>query len=215
MDQAVHGALIAFVCVCVCVCVREKTFLLRHESDTSLFLPTGSHAAFVRTPRESCSAQPGQSSDRPKISPHKRKRFGIFSFLSLLFGECPPKHSLNQGSKGSITQRANDQGHSSRTWSVTPLLLSFSTGALVHRSRVFPCSAVRPNNRDRKCFMFHQIYLGKGAVKKNCTNSHKKKVVCGCWCNFFSPPPSLAKKKKRPLRLCIKSKHCSYHSISA
>ena len=31
----------------------------------------------------------------------------------------------------------------------------------------------------------------KGAVKKNCTNSHKKRIFffCGCWCNFFSPPP--------------------------
>ena len=25
-------------------------------------------------------------------------------------------------------------------------------------------------------------------MKKNCTNGHKKRF-CGCWCNFFSPPP--------------------------
>ena len=28
----------------------------------------------------------------------------------------------------------------------------------------------------------------KGGGEKKCTNSHKK-VFCGCWCNFFSPPP--------------------------
>ena len=28
-------------------------------------------------------------------------------------------------------------------------------------------------------------------MKKICTNSHKKRIFfCGCWCKFFSPPPS-------------------------
>ena len=31
--------------------------------------------------------------------------------------------------------------------------------------------------------------IAQGAVKKNCTNSHKKKnIFCGCWCNFFHRP---------------------------
>ena len=30
--------------------------------------------------------------------------------------------------------------------------------------------------------------LCKGAVKKNCTNSHKKILFCGCWCIFFTAP---------------------------
>ena len=33
--------------------------------------------------------------------------------------------------------------------------------------------------------------LDKAAVKKNCTNSHKKILFCGCWCNFFFTAPLL------------------------
>ena len=85
--------------MCLCVCPR-KNFLLQHKSESSLFLSTGTQPALVRTPRESCSAQPGQSSDRPNLPPHKKKVW-IFSFLSPVFGQCPPKHSLDRGSKGS------------------------------------------------------------------------------------------------------------------
>ena len=100
MDLAVHGGLIAFVCVCVCVCVcvREKTFLLRHKSESNSLLSTGSHPALVQMPRESCSAQPGQSSDCPNLSPHK-KSFRFFSFLSPVFGERPSKHSQTREAK--------------------------------------------------------------------------------------------------------------------
>ena len=73
MYMAVHGALIASVCVCV----REKTFSLRHASELSLFLSTGKHLALVWLPRESCSAWARQSSDRPNL-PHKN--FSIFQF---------------------------------------------------------------------------------------------------------------------------------------
>ena len=31
--------------------------------------------------------------------------------------------------------------------------------------------------------------LMKGAVKKKLHQQPQKKIFCGCWCNFFSPPP--------------------------
>ena len=79
-----------------------------------MFLSRGKHPALARTPRESCSAQPGQSSDCPNLSPHKKVFDFSVSFHRSRFGEYPPKHSLDQGSKGSIVQRAHDQG---RRWS--------------------------------------------------------------------------------------------------
>ena len=66
-DLVVHGAFMA------CVCVRCQTpFSSRHESGQSLFLSTGKHQAVGQPPRVSFSAQPGQRSDRPNLSPYKK-----------------------------------------------------------------------------------------------------------------------------------------------
>ena len=88
--------------LCACHCIAGN--VLRHESESSLFLSTGCHPALVPTPRESCSAQPGQSSDLPNLPPHTKLL--RFSFLSLVLGECPPKHRLDQGSEGSFNMHA-------------------------------------------------------------------------------------------------------------
>ena len=62
-----------FVCVCVCVCVQSQTpFSSCHESGQSLFLSTGKHPGVGRLPQVSFFAQPGQSSNRPNLPPHKR-----------------------------------------------------------------------------------------------------------------------------------------------
>ena len=31
-------------------------------------------------------------------------------------------------------------------------------------------------------------WLAQGGGEKNCTNSHKKRIFCGSWCNFFTAP---------------------------
>ena len=91
-DLAVHGALIPCVCVCVCVCVclsvclsvRYQTpFSSRHESGPTLFLSTGKHPVVGQLPRVFLSAQPGQSSDRPNLPPHKKLSIFQFPFASI------------------------------------------------------------------------------------------------------------------------------------
>ena len=125
-DLAVHSALIPCLCVCVCVClsVRYQTpFSSRHESGPSWFLSTGKHPVVGQLPRVSFSALPGQSSDRPNLPPHKK--LWIFSFLSPVFGEHPPKHAVDKESEESIVQGPNGQARSFRE---PPSLPSCSTG---------------------------------------------------------------------------------------
>ena len=33
------------------------------------------------------------------------------------------------------------------------------------------------------------LTMAQGGGEKNCTNSHRNNFFCGCWCDFFSPPP--------------------------
>ena len=78
VDLAVHGALIA------CVCVRCQTpFLWRHESGPSLFLSKGKHLAVGQLPWVSFSVLPGQSSGRPNPPPHKNTFRFQFPFASI------------------------------------------------------------------------------------------------------------------------------------
>ena len=141
-----------------------------------------------------CSAWTEQQPSKP-IAPQFSFRF--FSFLSPVFGECPPKHSLDQGSKGSIVQRAIDQG---RRWSEMPLLLSFSTRPwpsrsgefIVHCSPVFQCSAVRsiPPTTGSVC-MFHividradlcAVRSVKRAIGSVSTSTSRKRRHMACCC---------------------------------
>ena len=70
--------------VCVCVCGRCQTpFSSRHESGQGLFLSKVKHQAVGQLPRVSFSAQPGQRSGRPNLSPHKK----TFDF-SVSFRQC-------------------------------------------------------------------------------------------------------------------------------
>ena len=108
----------------MCLCVRYQTpFSSRHESGPSLFLLTGKHLVGGQLPRVFFSALPGQSSDRPTYYP--TKKLSIFSFLSPVFGEHPPKHAVDEESEESIVQRPNGQVRSFRG---PPSRPSFSTG---------------------------------------------------------------------------------------
>ena len=100
-DLAVHAAFR--------VCPVSNSFLkfLVTPRGQRLFLSTGKHQAVGQLPRVSFSAQPGQSSDRPNLPPHKTR--SIFRFLSPVFRECPPNHAVDQKSDESIVQRPNGQ----------------------------------------------------------------------------------------------------------
>ena len=56
---------------------------------------------------------------------HPTKKLSIFSFLSPVFGEHPPKHAVDEESEESIVQRPNGQVRSFRG---PPSRPSFSTG---------------------------------------------------------------------------------------
>ena len=81
-DLVIHGALTA--CVCVCVCVRCQTpFSSHHKSRQRFFLSTGKHQAVGQLPRVFFSVLPGQRSNRPNLSSHKK-----LSIFSVSFGQC-------------------------------------------------------------------------------------------------------------------------------
>ena len=110
---------------------------------------------------------------------HPTKKLSIFSFLSPVFGEYPPKHAVDEESEESIVQRPNGQVRSFRG---PPSWPSFSTGPwsscivtghdrlmTVTSRRTMPaptacmiywhcgstwCSK-QPRAVCRKCFMFH------------------------------------------------------------
>ena len=111
---------------------------------------------------------------------HPTKKLSIFSFLSPVFGEHPPKHAVDEESEESIVQRPNGQVRSFRG---PPSRPSFSTGpwssCIVtghdrlmtgrHESENNACAncmhdllalwqywcSKQPRAVCRKCFMFH------------------------------------------------------------
>ena len=118
----------------------------------------------MQLPRESCSAQPKQSSERPNLLPDK-KLFQLFSFLSAVspvYGECLPKHASDWGREDSISQRANCQvGRLSEQ----PLQISFLIAgpgpfSIVACSSAFWCSAVKSSNRYRQ-----EVFHASGLVR--------------------------------------------------
>ena len=86
-----------FNCVCVCVCMSFSSVKhpssLRHESETSLFL------SMVRTRHGSNCHGSLALLCLDRAAPSKptapQKLFRFFSFLSLVFGECPPMHGFD------------------------------------------------------------------------------------------------------------------------
>ena len=85
---------------CEWVKLSKCPFSLRHESGPSWFLSTSYHLPFLSQPKQYCSALPRQSSgqrnDRPNLLTYcpTKKPFRFFSFLSSVFGECPPTRSI-------------------------------------------------------------------------------------------------------------------------
>ena len=51
--------------------------------------------------------------------------------------------------------------------------------------------AIAQEAASRRCRGERDTWPCEGGGEKNCTNSHKKRFFCGCWCNLFSPAPFL------------------------